>query len=222
MLSLIQRAERLARGEEEDIGESNRITMAQAALLNLRGAELQMQNAAFRQHVIPTHSTPESQRPSQVRNNMQGLRIMGPQGAIPNYGTAGKSNGFEQGVNVTSSGQGGHHTRKAMTQQMPFQEPTSFLHGGLAVRDHRHRRASFSSSESFVTNPDARLADFIDHTNSFSSCHGGDPRSRRTSCGASAANAYTTVATHAAALGIGQWRVAFAISLPPRSCVTRD
>ncbi|THH04357.1 hypothetical protein EW145_g5589 [Phellinidium pouzarii] len=39
----LRRAERLARGEEEDVGGASRLSMAHAALLNLRGAEAQAQ-----------------------------------------------------------------------------------------------------------------------------------------------------------------------------------
>ncbi|KAI5117830.1 hypothetical protein M0805_003307 [Coniferiporia weirii] len=47
----LRRAERLARGEEEDVGDATRLSMAHAALLNLRGAEAQVQlNAHSLQH----------------------------------------------------------------------------------------------------------------------------------------------------------------------------
>lgn len=53
LLILHQRAERLARGEEEEIGTATRLSMAQAALINLRGAEAQAHLSAHprQQHV---------------------------------------------------------------------------------------------------------------------------------------------------------------------------
>lgn len=131
-----------------------------------------MQNASFAQRTVSTHSMPDDHRSSQMRNNMQGLGFVGPHGAIPNGGSFGKLHGSKQSVDGASLGQTGLHTRNAMTQQIPFQDSeSSFLQGGMAARDHRsrHRRASFSSTESFVTNPDSRVADLPDHTNSFSS-----------------------------------------------------
>ncbi|KAH8115921.1 hypothetical protein DFH11DRAFT_1246151 [Phellopilus nigrolimitatus] len=65
----LRRAERLARGEDEDVGGTARLSMAHAALLNLRGAEAQVQLNA---HALQKHGqarSPLDLQNSQLTNN---------------------------------------------------------------------------------------------------------------------------------------------------------